>query len=623
MENNITIYESIFTKNPHHISVSKALARIKDGKSASIVDQIRATTDKATIDQLKKTLPAVAFAGTFAQRGDKALTTHSGFLVLDFDHLPEVGETAAAMRDFPFTYACWQSPSGHGLKALIRVADGSKHREHFAALRETFPDADPSGANEERLCFESYDPHIYINPNAQVYNAVLTTEQRAERVSATDSDSEVFARLLKWISNKRGAFSTGSRNNFIFALAGACCRYGIESRSAGELISIEFPTAADFTAKEMMSSVRSAYKKNGPAFGTVCFEKDQLVEIKSRNKVNYKDIPEFNEDEPGRDVIYAHEVKSDALKIHSNGYDSISGIDDAFIDKVWKAKRGELSGLTGYGNVGKSALIKWYMLMRCILYGEKFCSFAPEDNPAAEYYHDFVEMLLGADCTPTNPNRPSTEIYDRAYDWIAKHIFYLYPQNDSPTPDYVNERFLEMIVKEKVDGVCIDPFNQMDNDYGARSDKYLEKVLSSFARFAQAHQIMFFILAHPKAPSGKDSTGNYPCPDRYDLADGAMWQNKLDNLLVYHRPFIATNPDDPLCELHSKKIRRQKTVGKPGYVELRYVRATRRFETLHNDPMECALRKRGIDFYQRTPENIAVKSTIHVPIKLPDDFWKD
>ena len=56
----------------------------------------------------------------------------------------------------------------------------------------------------------------------------------------------------------------------------------------------------------------------------------------------------------------------------------------------------------------------------------------------------------------------------------------------------------------------------------------------------------------------KASDGNYPCPDVFDLTDGAMWNNKLDNILVYHRPFAQTDPSNPSCEFHSKKIRRQK-----------------------------------------------------------------
>lgn len=622
----VTIYNSIYDKQVFHIEVDAALDRIRDGKSADRVVELRGALDKDKAEALKKELPVVAFAGEFTYRGDKHLAKHSGYLIADIDKLENVEEKMAQMRNFPHTYAAWISPSGNGVKALIRIADGSRHREHFQALREIFPELDASGVNEERLCFESYDPNMYRNPNATAFGGVLTEKKITERVDATNGDDALkFQMLLKWIANKKGAFAKGSRNTFVFVLAGACCRYGMDVQTAASLIAQEFPTCNDFSGRELMTTVKSAYKTNSSSYGTVRFEKEQVVNIRTRKVIKLEDLPDFDPETPPRDVIYGAEVKAQALDIYDHGHASVSGIDVPEFDKRWKAKRGEVTCLTGYGNAGKSALYKWYQLMRVLLYGERFASFSPEDNPPEEYYHDFVEMLLGCDCTPANHNsRPSREVYERAYDWICKHIFYLYPKDEDPTPEYIKSRFLEIIVKEKVDGICIDPFNQLSNEYGARSDKYLESIFGDFARFAQANQVYFMIIAHPKQPS-KDASGNFPCPDRYDLADGAMWNNKMDNIIVYHRPFISTNPDDPTCEFHSKKVRRQKTVGRPGFVEMRYIRFTRRFVIGTDDPMERIMQKRGLNFYAADlqPEPILHIPYTSTPLILPDDFWEE
>jgi hypothetical protein len=161
----------------------------------------------------------------------------------------------------------------------------------------------------------------------------------------------------------------------------------------------------------------------------------------------------------------------------------------------------------------------------------------------------------------------------------SKTFFYIYPKDNSPTPDYIKERFLEMIIKEKVDGCIIDPFNQLTNDYsivGGRDDKYLEAILGDFDRFATLNQVYFLIVAHPKMMH-KDGTGNYPCPDVFDLSGGAMWNNKMYNILVYHRPNHQQDPNSPVCEVHTKKIKRQKIVGKKGTIEMEYIRNKRRF----------------------------------------------
>lgn len=620
----VTIFENLYSKAPNHISVDKALDRIKTGRSAEKVAEVRAALDKAKAKVLKEQLPAVTFAGKMAARGDKQLTEHSGFIVLDFDGLDDIGEKAAQMQAFESTYATWVSPSGNGLKVLVKIADGTKHREHFNALREIFPDLDPSGVNEERLCFESHDPHLFRKENVKPFAKVVTTRQVVEKIDSTNgSNSECFQRLMKWIVNKAGVFASGNRNRFVFVLAGACCRFGLDSAVAGQLIAQELPLSNDFTYREMMTAVKSAYKTNVASASTARFEHERMVNITTRKELKISDLPEFDPDAPARDVIYAADVKGEAMKLYDFGFAQLKGVNVTEIDTRWKLKRGEVTGLTGIGNYGKSAFYKWYQLMRILLYGERFASFSPEDNPPAEYYFDFCEILLGCDCTPDNPHRPSREIYDAAYDWIGQHVFYMYPKDDSPTPDYIKARFFEMIVKEKVDGVCIDPFNQMDNDYGGRSDKYLEKVLGSFSRFAQENNVYFVIIVHPKQMT-KDANGNYQCPDKFDINDGAMWNNKLDNLLAYHRPFGSTDPDNTMAEFHSKKIRRQKTVGRPGVGDLRYVRHTRRFECGNTDPIGAAINARGLTFGTAiTPP--PVEHTAYQPkkIELPEGFWDD
>ena len=64
------------------------------------------------------------------------------------------------------------------MKALIKIADGSKHREHFQSLQEVFPEIDKSGINPSRVCYESYDPEIYINENSEVFNKIKTIEKK-------------------------------------------------------------------------------------------------------------------------------------------------------------------------------------------------------------------------------------------------------------------------------------------------------------------------------------------------------------------------------------------------------------------------------------------------------------
>ena len=593
----ITIFQNIFSKKPYYISIKEALDRISNGKSKEMVNDIRGQIDKEKSNKLKANLPSICFSGEFGKnRKDDELIQHSGYLVLDFDDVYELREKQTEIISHDFVYACWVSPSGKGLKALIKIADGTKHREHFSSLQEVFPDIDKSGANPSRVCYESYDPEIYINETAKVFNKTKKTEKIIERKVQDTDDYQIFKNLLVWMANRGNAFVSGERNNFIFMLASSCCRFGIDEFTAENLISYEFLTNSEFSRTECVRAIRSGYRTNASNFGTANFEKDILVDKVTRKEIEIsQDI--FDETIRPQDVIYGIDVKERAMDLYNLGFAKVNGINVPDIDDKFKPKKGEVTLLTGIGNYGKSSFKRWYQVFRTILYGEKFATFSPEDNPPEEYYHDLVEILLGCDCTPRNPRRPNVDVYQRAYDFITEHFFYIYPKNSEPTPQYIKQVFLELIIKEKVDGCDIDPFNQMTNNYQgfAGRDKYLEFVLTDFSRFAVLNDVFFWIVAHPtKLPKQQD--GNYPCPEVFDVADGAMWNNKMDNILVYHRPLAQTDPQNPMCEFHSKKIRRQKTVGKKGMSSFEMNFPTRRYIFLGGDPMQKEINKKQLNF---------------------------
>jgi len=599
----ITIFKNIFSKEPHFITVEKALERIKTGASKQLVLDIRLALDKEKANKLKLNLPSICFSGKFGpDRKDEQLVEHSGFVVLDFDDISDLRDKQTEIISNKFVYACWVSPSGNGLKALVKIADGKKHREHFQSLQDVFPEIDRSGINVSRVCYESFDPDIYINENAELFTKAKKIEKVVVSENENLDDSENFRRILKWLTNKNDAFVTGERNTYIFKLASACCRFGINEESALSLISTEYTVSNDFTMSEMKSAVKSGYRANKNNFGTASLQKEKLVSKTTNYEIDVK--KEFTE-EAGEsyrveDVVYGIDVKDRALYINEKGFDRVQGIGIQQIDYLFKPKRGEITLLTGIGNYGKTAWQKAQLLMRMVMYGEKIATFSPEDVPAEEYFHDYVEMLLGCECTPNNPNRPSNEIYEAAYDFVSKHIFYISAEMLSPTPQYIKEKFLELIVQEKVDFCCIDPFNQMTNDYkgfGGRTDKYLETLLSDFSRFARKNDVYFWIIAHPKLME-RDRTGNYKCPDVFDVNDGAMWSNKMDNILVYHRPFAQTDPNNPLAEFHSKKIKK-KSVGRKGFMMLDYVWDRRRFFVEGKDILQELLNAKKMDFWKR------------------------
>jgi len=602
-----TIYKNIFSKEPYYITVKEALNRILRGHSGSQIAEIRETIDKGKSSRLKANLPSVCFSGKFgSERKDEQLIEHSGFIVLDFDDVADLRERQDEIINLDYVYACWVSPSGNGLKALIRIADTKKHREHFQALQDVFPDIDKSGINVSRVCYESSDPEIYINEAAKVFKKVKVYEKQTVLQNINVSDEHNFKNILKWLNNRNDAFVTGERNLYIFKLASACSRFGIEESTALSLINSQYAVSNDFTMSEMTAAIKSAYRSSRAKFGTAVFEREKLVDKVSTYEIDVKN--EFK-DESGNqyrveDVVYGIDVKDKAININKNGFQQVKGIGIVELDYLFKPKRGEPTLLTGIGNYGKSAFKKFYMLCRMLLYKEKVATFSPEDTPAEEYFHDYVEMLLGCECNPNNPNRPSDAVYEAAYDFVSKFIFYIAAEMLSPTPEYIKEKFLELIIQEKIDFCIIDPFNQMTNNYqgfGGRTDKYLETLLSDFTRFYQKNDVYGWIIAHPTKME-KDKTGNYQCPDVFDINDGAMWNNKMYNILVYHRPFAQTDPKNPTADFYSKKIKK-KSVGRKGFTSIEYNWETRRFIVNGVDVIQVMLDTLGIDFWAADKPN--------------------
>jgi len=618
-------FESFKTVNaPQHISIDDLLERIRNGASKHLIEQLRDIKDSEEQKTFKlHKLPLVCFSGIFSRRATAGLIEPSGYAIMDWDGIAphDLRDLQTLIISEPYTYACWVSPRG-GLKGLIKIGSPDKYKEQYEALidyydaiTKEYTKADPANKDVSRGCFESYDPDLYCNKEAKAFPYFVKHERMV--IPTYEGRVDLIPKILKWCYSKNQYFQDGQRNYFILCFAGACCRFGVEQNDVLNYCDYNFlANDHSFTRSECETTIANAYRHWKSKFGTADFESGQMVDVKTRMEIDTAPPAElFDESVPPKDVIYGHNVFDKAISFYENGHPNIEGISIPMMDEMFKMRRGEITLISGHGNQGKSSIMKYMLLCHAALYGRKFAIFPPEDNPAEMFYNDLVEILLGADCSPRNPNRPSREMYEKAYKWVGKHFFYIYPESESPTPTYIKQRFLELIIKEKVDGCIVDPFNQMDNDLskaGGRDDQYLSVVLGDFARFATINNVFFMIVAHPKGGSRKDDSGNYPCPDVYDLAGGAMWNAKMWNILVYHRPRFYSHPEDPCCELHIKKVKRRE-VGKRGLVEFEYRFKKRRYFFNGADPMDGIITKLNFSGYLPTPQ-----------ILLPDfDFDSD
>jgi len=172
----VTIFQNIkTTSSPFVKDVTYALDRIREGKSRETVDAIRFELNEDVIADLKKTLPSICFSGTFSNRAISGLKTHSGLICLDFDKFPDAETMQAARETFEgdqYTFALWTSPSGKGFKLLVKIPPSKEnHKGYFDALQIYYnsPYFDKSTSDVSRVCYESYDPDLFYNPESELW----------------------------------------------------------------------------------------------------------------------------------------------------------------------------------------------------------------------------------------------------------------------------------------------------------------------------------------------------------------------------------------------------------------------------------------------------------------------
>jgi hypothetical protein len=282
MQGIVTINKNVFyskSEKPslEYKSVKEVLDLIYNNDQKDIILKIR-ESEKPEQDKLKKTLVGIMWSGKFTGRLDADLVEHSGIICLDFDKLGEdMAKFYSKLINDKYTYSLFVSPSGNGLKVLVKIPNVIKdHKLHFKALEKYYGATgkfDPSSINPARICYISYDPNVYINEDSELF----TDKIKQEDYSAPYSSDKTINILLNWWNKKYG-IKEGNRNNNCFILACAFNEYGIDEDKTINFF-LDF-VRQDFPKTEILSLVRSAYSKKSK-FNTKYFdvlnEKEEIV----------------------------------------------------------------------------------------------------------------------------------------------------------------------------------------------------------------------------------------------------------------------------------------------------------------------------------------------------------
>ena len=211
MTSTVTIFKNIKeTETPFYRDVQVVFNRIKDGATKELVKRIRLEKNKTERNELKKMLPAICFSGTFNKRNDNSLIQHSGLICLDFDGYEKTKEMLQDKENLSkdkYVYSTFISPSGNGLKVLVKVpSDSENHINYFNSLEKHFNSQyfDKVVKNISRVCYESYDPLIHVNEHSSVWDKIEESQytevnkfRDTPTIPITD-ENKIVDILVKW-----------------------------------------------------------------------------------------------------------------------------------------------------------------------------------------------------------------------------------------------------------------------------------------------------------------------------------------------------------------------------------------------------------------------------------------
>ena len=552
---NVTIFPNVKkTASPHYLTTDQALERVRTGgKHLSLVQQIRSGNKEA-----KKELPIVLWSGEFLERKDSALDSHSGLVVLDFDHIDVEGSKTILATD-QYIYACWISPSGEGLKALVRVSNPESHRDHFRALQAYFDneyglEVDPSGINESRACFDSYDPEIVVNKSAKVFGQVLS-ERALNQKAVSSEDHYTDYNKLAVVSSMIRKAEDGEKHSALLKSAVLCGGYiaagRMEEDEAIRILEREILKRNVDSVESARQTIRDGIEKGkGMPIREVI---DSENKVKLEMMINDGDMSFISSDD--EDFRWIQDYAAGKIAV---------GLDtgDARLDNYFRYKP-ELVIMNGHSNVGKTTMALYMIVNSAVRHNWKWIIYSAENRTAS------IKMKLMQFATGLPLNDMRQEEIKMAYKWVNEH-FRIVSNNQNYSYTDLMIFGEKLIRQQEYQGYFIDPYNalkiQMSSGSAISTHEYHYEAASELLTFSNKNKMAVWLNTHSVTESQriKGPDGLPVSPYAESTEGGGKFVNRSDCFLTFHRKI--QHPDYDMrrtMEFHVRKVRETETGGEP------------------------------------------------------------
>lgn len=262
------------------------------------------------------------------------------------------------------------------------------------------------------------------------------------------------------------------------------------------------------------------------------------------------------------EIIKPSGMKDELIKIREVGYPKGKTTGWKCVDDLYSVMRGQFTVVIGYPSHGKSEWVDALIMNIAREEGWKFAVFSPENYPVVMHYHKLVEKY-----SRINMRNMTDADIEKAVKFIDAHFYFIDALEKEQTLDMILGAAQKLIDEKKIDGLVIDPWNEieLDKPRTESTTEFIGRSLRVARKFARRNQIHLWIVAHPTKPQ-RDKEGNYPVPELYDTDGSAHWRNKCDNGLCVYR---VIDEWSECTEINVQKIKYRYT-GKPGKAVLYY-----------------------------------------------------
>lgn len=273
---------------------------------------------------------------------------------------------------------------------------------------------------------------------------------------------------------------------------------------------------------------------------------------------------------PVKGIIKTNNIQVELRDYFENGIQKGKEINYPVIDKFITWETGRLAIITGEPGSGKSEFVDYVVSKLNLIHHWKAAYFTPENYPLKYHYSKIFEKLIGK---AFNKNDANEIEYDTAYEYISDNFFWILNEEDLSI-----EKILEgakFLIKTKgIKILVIDPYNKVEHqfDKNLNETQYISKFLDKIITFGKLHDILIFLIAHPRKMNRGD------VPTLYDISGSANFYNKTDYGFTVHRRLNDDNLMTNDVDVYWQKIK-FKHLGEQGISELKYNYNNGRFET--------------------------------------------